>query len=930
MIRLFLTAAPLALIAGAAQAGEDIIYQATPEWVAQADVVALAQDDGPAQLLFEWQYRIEDGVVYAYTDRAIRIDNPQSLMEENTLSFTWLPDKGDLTVHRLEIIRDGEVIDLKTQGAEFDVIRREQGLEQRLLDGQLTATLSVPGLREGDVLRTAYTTSVDDQALGDEVQVLQYLPSEPWQIGQSRAVVSWPADEEMYWAAEERVDLGEPVRRGDDLVIDLTLPLAEPDPLPADAPWRYRRPAVLRVSSFASWNELSQVMYPHFAEAAQIADGSPVAAQAKAIMDQTDDPRQRAALATQLVQDEVSYLLNGLDGGNYLPQSVSETWEVRYGDCKAKSVLLHALLLEMGIASEVVLVSSGGGDALPELLPIPGAFDHVIVRAQIDGVDYWLDGTSTGTRIGNMDRVPPFYFALPLTGEGDGLVEMVQRNPSKPELVVEARLDHTAGVDFPTLYTYTYRFNGAASAQMRAIVDADDPEMRRQIASNFISDELDGMQVSDLDITYDHEMAEAFLTITGVASPEFDWANGRMRMDLSLGGDEIFFNPDRTRRSWRAIPVMTQGTSRVTVGYSVQLPGDGEGFRLIGDAALDASFANTRLMTDAVLDGGMVTVNTEILSLLGEVAVADLPEARRAARRISRKSLEVAPPDDIIWRWERSAPERAALAEPIVAAYSAAIVFADADNHVPLQWRASFKSRIYDYEGALEDLDILVEVDPGVWVYQQRARAHHMLGNTDEAIADMRAAMDIDSSNNSAFSLIDWLAYGGKLEEAENLLFALPVGEEDKTAHVGLIATLAGLDGRIAEGHEELLSLLADKPQDASALNSDCWFRGLFLHELETALDVCTRAVERADFSASALDSRALVHYRLGDLPASLADLDAALSLAPWVAASQYLRGVVLADMGDKNAAKRSIETALTISPVLPITYDRHGIKPAL
>lgn len=928
MTRLFLTAAPLALIAGAAHAGEDILYADAPAWVDKADVAALAQIDGPAVLLYEWQYRIEDGVVYAYTDRAVRIDNPQSLMQENTLSLAWLPDKGDLTIHKLEIIRGGEVIDLHANGATFDVLRREQGLEQRLLDGELTATLSVPGLREGDVLRTAYTTSIDDQALGDEVQVTQFLPSQPWLVGQSRVVVSWPADEEMFWSAEERVGLGEPVLRGDNLVIDLSLPLAEPEPLPADAPWRFRRPPVLRVGSFADWNELSRIMYPHFAEAAQVAKGSAVAEQAAAIMAKSDDPLKRAALATQLVQNEVSYLLNGLDGGNYLPQSAETTWEVRYGDCKAKSVLLHALLKEMGIASEVVLVSSTGGDAVPELLPLPAAFDHMIVRAQIGGTDYWLDGTSNGTRIANLDVVPPFYHALPLSSAGAGLVAMTQRNPAQPQLAMDVRIDHSAGVDMPLLYTFQITLSGPASAQMRAIVDADDPEILRAMAGNFNPGGLDGMQVSDFTITYDDEMAQSVITVSGVASEDFTWDKGRMRMNLSDPVGQANFNPDRTRRSWREIPVATPGTDRRSVAYTVVLPSAGEGFRLIGEPALDAQFANTRMVADAALENGLVKLSSETFNMLGEVSAQELSEARRAARQINSRSLEVAPPEDVTWRWERSAEERAKLSKPLLAAYDSAIAFADKDNHTPLQWRAAFNARIYDYEAALADLDRLVEVDPGVWVYQQRAWMHYAVGNADAAIADMYEAMEIDATNSSGFELVSWLAYNDRMAEAEELLFSLPVTEEEKVTHTDLVATLTALEGRIEEGHAELLALAEEKPQDASLLNSDCWFRGLFSYALDSALDVCTRAVERANAPAAALDSRALVHYRRGDLDAALADLDASLVLEPWMASSLYLRGIVLLQKGDKAAGELSIAHALTISPELPILYDRHGLEP--
>lgn len=106
------------------------------------------------------------------------------------------------------------------------------------------------------------------------------------------------------------------------------------------------------------------------------------------------------------MQDKISYLANGMAGGNYLPQSPQETWDYRYGDCKAKTYLLLAMLRDLGIDGEAALVRSNGGDAVAELLPMASSFDHVIVRARIAGRNYWLDGTSAGTRLANVDEVP--------------------------------------------------------------------------------------------------------------------------------------------------------------------------------------------------------------------------------------------------------------------------------------------------------------------------------------------------------------------------------------------------------------------------------------------------------------------------------------------------------------------------------------------
>lgn len=78
----------------------------------------------------------------------------------------------------------------------------------------------------------------------------------------------------------------------------------------------------------------------------------------------------RAAAALKLVQQDVRYIYIGLNGGNLSPATAEETWQRRYGDCKAKTVLLLALLRELGIEAEAVLVNnSGADDGLDERLP---------------------------------------------------------------------------------------------------------------------------------------------------------------------------------------------------------------------------------------------------------------------------------------------------------------------------------------------------------------------------------------------------------------------------------------------------------------------------------------------------------------------------------------------------------------------------------
>ena len=908
-----------------ANAGDEVLYADIPSWVDEAPLDPGEAKQGPSQLVADWQYWMADGIVTSYGDAAARIDNPQALMEQGTISLNWLPDKGDMTVHRVEILRDGETIDVLAQGAQFDVLRREQGLEQRLLDGQLTATLAVPGLQLGDVLRVTHSVTIDDQALGDEMQVLQFLGSEPWQVGFARAKVSWPEGQDIFWRVEDHAGLEGPTTSGGVKSLEIALPLAELPEMPSDAPWRFRRNPVLRVGTYENWQELSRTMAPHFSKAADVAPDSEVAAQARAIMAKTDDPLRRTALATQLVQDEVSYLLNGLAGGNYLPQSADETWEKRYGDCKAKSVLLHALLNEMGIASQTVLVQTRGGDAVAELLPVPGNFDHMIVRATIDGVDYWLDGTSAATRIANIGWVPPFHYALPLTQAGSDLVPMSQREQASPNLVMNVLTDYTAGIDLPALYTLEMKFYGPQGAGFRKMVDEADEDALRQIGKSFAQSQGDGA-VTSVTVDYDPEEAFGTLRVTGITSSDFEWKDGRLVLDPDIAPDAAF-DTSRAKPEWRDIPVATNGPVRNRIIGEMILPAGMTGFVFEGEEAVDTSYGNTRVIGKSMLSGNRFSGQVEVLQQLGEIAPDQLPAVKRAVRRIASQESRLLAPENVVWRWELDRPELDRRAEPILAAYSASIDFAEEDDYGPLQGRASFLHDIYRFEDALADLDTLVAEDTSAWVLQWRSNILYSLGRTEASLADLERAYDLEPDNDIAMTLAERQAYAGKPQDAIELLESLPIADEDSAFYAGVLATAPGLAGDLDGGLAIMAEEVADKPQNETALNSDCWYRGLFDAGLDGALDICTRAIERASNSAPMLDSRAMVHYRMGNLDAALADLDSALALNPGLAASIYLRGIIMLEQGDK-AGREQVEIALRMAPELAAQYARHGIEP--
>src|SRR5438309_3313658 len=336
--------------ASAALANDTPLYKPAPTWVIPTpmpDQAKLAKDAAPV-LLYDTQERIEGGRVFSYVDTATRIASPEMLSQLTTITIPWVPDNGELIIHELSIQRGDKRIDLLAQGQKFTVLRREQTLEQRELTGILTATLPLEGLQVGDVVRMRLTQTSKDEALSGRIQSEIAIVAAPAQVGYAHLRVSWPASAPPKWKLHASGLTVEPVTRGGYTELSIDLPAAKQPEMPADAPPRFRHPPMLELSTFSSWADVSKVMAPLYATDGALAPGSALAAEVAAIMKADPTPLGRAERALELVQDKIRYLAVGMNGGNYVPQKPARTWEVRYGDCKAKTLLLLTLLRAMG------------------------------------------------------------------------------------------------------------------------------------------------------------------------------------------------------------------------------------------------------------------------------------------------------------------------------------------------------------------------------------------------------------------------------------------------------------------------------------------------------------------------------------------------------------------------------------------------------
>jgi hypothetical protein len=429
----------------------------------------------PLRVLFvDQQVRIADGAQQTYQAYRVKVLTPEGLGVGN-LAVTWAPATEQVTVHRLAIVRDGKTIDVLA-GARFSVIQRESNLEQAMLDGNLTAALQTAGLQVGDELEFATTKLERDPLLGTRPQGFMQFPIVGAR-GAYRFRVLLPKDDAVGFRATD--DVPQPIVTPLGDTVEHRYAMLDPASaiVPDGAPSRYSIARVVQYSAYPAWADVSRTFAPLFVRAATLADASPVRAEARRIAAETTDPRLRAEAALRSVEDRIRYVYVGLDGGNYRPASADDTWQRRFGDCKAKTVLLVALLREVGIAAEPVLVATENSDGIDQRLPTPGVFNHVVVRAQVNGASYWLDGTRLGDRaIADLDP-PNSRWGLPLRSDGAALEAIPLVRPRWPQRIDVVEIDASAGFDKPGKYRVQQTLRGdqifAMRAQLAGMATAD-------------------------------------------------------------------------------------------------------------------------------------------------------------------------------------------------------------------------------------------------------------------------------------------------------------------------------------------------------------------------------------------------------------------------------------------------------------------------
>lgn len=937
--------ASLAPLTGVAFAADQPVYAPPAEWVVQRDLPAAdaARGGEPVEvLLWDQQVNLDAAGSHAYMRLAVRVGAPQGLMELNTLSAEWYPQFQTLTLHHVTIRRGDEIIDSLGRGQRFSVLRRETNLEIAMLDGALTAVLQPEGLRVGDVLDFAYTVSGSDPVLEGKAQTGFGLPQ--LNIEEVHLRASWNESMDVRWqTSNDWMTLVSETRNGSETAVELNLDRPEPFTPPLGAPARYLIGPYIEFSSYASWREVSSQMAPLYRQAAELPADSSVQDEIDRIAAEYDTDIARASAALRTVQDDVRYLFSALDFGGLVPATAEETWSRRFADCKGKTVLLLAMLHGLGFEAEPVLVDSISGDAVPNRLPMVGAFDHVIVRAVIDGQIYWLDGTDIGAE--SIDRIatPFFQWGLPVREHGAELVAIVPEPLTEPETRVSVNLDFSVGITAAGRIEGEIVLTGATAdfvRQSTAYMSADeiDETLRAVWATYYPWAEIDSVQESDASAADEYG-----ISMTGTVRSLWN-----ARRYESIVGDLVFVQGaiERPPEQDQEAPYLVAYPQYIEVRETLTLPQDGQGFWLEGED-VDITAMGSHMVRTSRIESASVVIEGSLRSLQSEVSATELRADNRRIAALGGNRLYVYAPTDYRLSDEEQAaalgPNPASAKEFIdrgivhldnrryelaIADFTSAIDLAPDESY---GWANRGLAYVWlrDAANAQKDLEQAQTIDPNnAVVYRAFGLMALQQGNQSEAIDRFTQSLDLDPESSFAYRMratarLQISDFDAAFEDSRSATLLDPSVAESYYVR----SMVYGMRGRIDEAVAELKDMLETATVNAVVYRQAAQIlaRG---GDREAAIEAVSKAFERQP-TAGDLVMRA--EFRdAAEVEAVQSDLEAAIEIEPGLREARLRLAMLHIDAGRPEEAITHLDATLARDSSDAEALGERGIAYAL
>jgi transglutaminase-like putative cysteine protease len=448
----------------------DYAIAQTPAWVTPIEAGAIDDkllgqiSDGAYFLLSDIQTHVSPEEKVTFRHFATKAINANGVETVANIEITFDPSYQQLTLHSIDVIRDGHVAH-RLAGATVRVLQRETELELRIYDGSKTANVFLDDIREGDTVEYSYSLRGRNPVFGGAITgsaAMQF--SVP--IGRSFVRLLLPADRTI--SVSTRNTTQQPVVHKHDGYREY---LWDSKNVPAlitekDTPGWFDPYPNAQWSEYANWAAVARWAKPLYQVPANL--GPELSAEVQRIAKSETDPARRLLAALRIVQGQIRYMGVEIGPGSHAPSAPAVVFARRFGDCKDKALLLVSMLDHLGIESHPALVNTRLRRGLLIPLPAPTLFDHVVVSTRIGGRTYWLDPTRA---IQKADLAhlyqPDFDYALVVDPASTALTAMKNIDAPVPKHAMHATFDARAGFEKPVHLTFVSVVDGDAAESLR-------------------------------------------------------------------------------------------------------------------------------------------------------------------------------------------------------------------------------------------------------------------------------------------------------------------------------------------------------------------------------------------------------------------------------------------------------------------------------
>ncbi len=232
-----------------------------------------------------------------------------------------------------------------------------------------------------------------------------------------------------------------------------------------------------------------------------------------------------------------------------------------------------------------------------------------------------------------------------------------------------------------------------------------------------------------------------------------------------------------------------------------------------------------------------------------------------------------------------------------------------------------------DYEGAIQDFNQLIELEPkNALAYNKRGDAYYRLGDYEQAQADSSEAILLNPQDANAYYDRGFALYGlGKYKEANaDYTQAIKLNSQDANAYYGRgLARVQLKDNKGALG--DFSKAIAIKPEYTEAYLQ----RGILRRRLklpQAAIQDFDRIIKIDPSDAKAYYQRGLTQVINKQKYAALQDYSDAININPKYIEAYLNRGDIYSDLGNKIEATEDYNTILQIDPKFIAAYIHRGI----